>query len=121
MKITVFKNGKGLIHGPDPKRIASDRAGILHVGKTEIEVTSDGNAVMPMLFYGATGEFAASFTEESGAQYDLGNVIVRGGWIRPPSPEAVELMELRVRADEAEARLEALEGLFDTNALNFII
>lgn len=121
MKITLFKNGKGLIHGADPKRIACERDGILKIGKTEIEVTSDGNAVMPMLFYGATGEFAASFTAESGAQYDLGGVTVCSGWIRPPSPEAVELMELRVRADETETRLEALEGLFDTNALNFII
>lgn len=121
MKITLFKNKKGLIHGTDPRRISCDRAGILHVGKTQIEVTSDGNAVMPMLFYGATGEFAASFADENGETYDLGNAVVHAGWIRPPSPEAVELMELRVRADEAEDRLEMLEGLFDTNALNFII
>ena len=121
MNITLFKNKKGLIHGTDPRRISCDRTGILLIGKTEIEVTSDGHAVLPMLFYGATGEFAASFTEEDGTQYDLGKVIVRGGWIQPPAPEAVELMELRVRADEAEDRLAVLEGLFDTNALNFMI
>lgn len=121
MNITVFKNKKGLIHGDDPKRIRCDRTGVLQIGKTEIDVKGGENAIMPMLFYGATGEFAASFSEENGERYDLGRVKVCSGWLRPPSPEAAELMELRTRADEAEDRLHALEALFDTNALNFII
>ena len=58
---------------------------------------------------------------EDGEDYTLEKVSVRGGWIQPPDPTTVELMELRCRADRAEERLSELEGLFDTNSLNFII
>ena len=121
MKIALFKNMKGLIHGPDPKRISCDYTGVLKIGKTEIDIESGGSAIMPQLFYGSTGNFEASFTVKSGEKYDLGKVAVRSGWIHPPDSTTVELMELRCRADEAEDRIASLEGLFDTNALNFLI
>lgn len=121
MQITVFKNGRGLIHGSDPKRIRADCPGILRIGKTEIEVEAQADLIMPMLFYGATGDYPASFTSQDGRRYQLEPVCVRGGWIQPPLPIAVEIMELRVLAEEAAARLDTLEHLFDTNALNFLI
>lgn len=128
MKIKTFRNKKGLIYGPDPKRIDCDREGILKVGNAEITVAPGGESIMPVLFYGATGEYAASFTDVSGEVFDLDRVTLRGGRIVPPSDVAVELMELRCRADEAEAECEALrakikelEGIFDTDALNFLI
>ena len=121
MKITTFKNKKGLIYGGDPKRIGCAEAGILRIGRTEINLEAGKEAIMPMLFHGATGDFEASFTAKSGDSYDLGKVAVRGGWIQPPDATAVELMELRYRADMADKRIEELAAIFDTNSLNFLI
>lgn len=121
MKITLFKNKKGLLHGPDPKRIEGDISGVLKIGSAEIDVHAGTKEIMPMLFYGCTGDYPATFETAYGEPYDLGKVSVRNGWVQPPHPSTVELMELRCRADEAEDRLMALEGLFDTNSLNFLI
>ena len=125
MKITLFNNGKGLIHGDDPKRISCDKDGVLKIGTTEVNVS--GTSIMPQLFHGVTGDYKATFT--SGDEvYELEKVAVRGGWIAPPPPTSVELMELRCRAEFAEAKVELLEGkirelgeIFDTNSLNFLI
>ena len=121
MKLTLFKNKKGLIHGADPKRICSIRGGTLTVGQTQIPLTADEEQTMPMLFQGCTGEYPASFVTEKGERYELSAVTVRGGWIRPPSPVEAELAELRSRMECAEAKLDGLSRLFDTNALNFLI
>lgn len=128
MKIQLFRNKRGLIHGKDPKRIECDKEGVLTIGNAKITVAPGGESIMPSLFYGATGEYAASFTDSEGKIYDLGRVTVRGGRIVPPSDTAVEIMELRCRADASEEECEALraktrelEGIFDTNALNFLI
>lgn len=125
MKITLFKNGKGLIHGDDPKRIGCDIEGVLKIGTTEVNVS--GTSIMPQLFYGVTGDYKATFTSGDKV-WELEKVAVRGGWIAPPPPTTVELMELRCRAEEAEAELEMLRGkirelgeIFDTNSLNFLI
>jgi hypothetical protein len=121
MKITTFKNMKGLIHGSDPKRIGCDSPGVLRIGKTAINVEAGEEAIMPMLFNGSTGNYDSTFTEKGGEVYDLGKTAVKNGWIQPPHPTAVELMELRCRADRAEARIEELSNIFDTNSLNFLI
>ena len=120
MKITTFKNMKGLIHGSDPKRIGCDRAGVLNIGKEQINILPDEDAMMPKLFNGGTGNYDATFADESGV-YQLEKVHVRDGWIQPPSPDAVERMELRSRVDAAEEKIEELSKIFDTNSLNFII
>lgn len=126
MKIQTFKNMKGLIYGPDPKRISCDVEGILKIGATEIEVSTD--SIMPTLFYGATGDYDATFTDKLGRVYNLEKVAVRGGRIAPPSPTAVEIMDLRCRLDEKDTECELLrekirelESIFDTNSLNFLI
>ena len=121
MKLTLFQNKKGLIHGADPKRMHSDRSGILTVGQTQIPLTAGAEQTMPMLFQGCTGEYPASFVTENGERYTLATVTVRGGWIRPPSPAEAELAELRFRLERAEERIDGLSRLFDTNALNFLI
>ena len=128
MKIQTFKNMKGLIHGRDPKRIGCDKEGVLKIGSTEISISPGADSIMPMLFHGATGDYDATFTDGLGAVYNLEKVAVRGGRIQPPDPTAVELMDLRCRADEAEAerdllreKVYELEHIFDTNSLNFLI
>lgn len=128
MKIQTFLNGKGLIHGRDPKRIDCDRDGVLKIGATEISVLCGGDCIMPVLFHGATGDYAATFTDAQGDTYDLGKVEVRNGRINPPHPIAVELMEIRCRADILEKentflkqKVEELSNIFDTNSLNFLI
>lgn len=121
MKITVFKNMKGLIHGPDPKRIGCDKGGTLKIGNTEINISPGEDAIMPLLFNGCTGDYEATFTTKEGTVYSLEKVAVRDGRIKPPSPVAVELMELRLRTDRAEEKIEELSNIFDTNSLNFII
>ena len=120
MHIQTFQNKKGLIYGTDPKRIDCKCEGILRIGRTEIAVGSEPT-LMPMLFYGCTGDYEAAFQARDGTVYDLGKVAVRGGWIQPPPPAATELMELRCRLEQAEERIEFLSGIFDTNALNFLI
>ena len=128
MKIQTFRNMKGMIHGSDPKRIGCDVSGILKIGNTEIKISREEDAIMPSLFHGATGDYDATFTDSMGAVYELAKVSVRGGRILPPSPTDVEIMCLHCRADEAEAerdalreRVRVLEGIFDTNSLNFLI
>lgn len=121
MKLTLFKNMKGLIHGNDPKRIRCDVRGVLKIGKTEVSIIPTEDSIMPMLFQGCTGDYDATFTTSDGKVYNLEKVAVRGGWIQPPPPTTVELMELRCRTDAAEERIEELEGIFDTNSLNFLI
>lgn len=128
MKITTFKNAKGMIHGEDPKRISCAMDGVLKIGNTEISISSTKKAILPLLFYGGTGDYEATFTDICGKVYNLGKVAVRGGRIDPPSPMDVEIMELRCRADIAEDKCEALSkeiwelrNIFDTNSLNFLI
>jgi hypothetical protein len=121
MKITTFRNMKGLIHGPDPKRIGCDRAGTLKIGTTVINISPGEDAIMPLLFNGCTGDYEATFTTSSGVVYQLDKVAVRDGRIKPPSPATVELMELRLRQDKSEEEIEELKNIFDTNSLNFLI
>lgn len=84
-------------------------------------MTPGTDSIMPMLFNGCTGDYPATFTTSNGEVYALEKVAVRGGWVQPPDSTAMELMELRCRADRADERLAELEGIFDTNSLNFII
>ena len=128
MKITTFKNKKGLIHGTKYNRLTCETAGVLKIGSTEIEVNPEEASVLPILFHGGTGQYDATFTDVYGNVYDLGVVTIRGGRITSPSPTEVELMELRCRVDIAEtdcedlrAEIVALKNIFDTNSLNFLI
>ena len=128
MKIQTFKNLKGLIHGSDPKRIGCDIEGILRIGATEINISPGADSIMPMLFHGATGNYEATFTDKYGIVYHLEKVAVRSGWIQTPPKTAVELMDLRCRADAAEEerdtlreQIRELSEIFDTNSLNFLI
>jgi hypothetical protein len=128
MRIQLFKNTKGLIYGGDPKRIGCDREGILKIGTTEIKISPNEDAILPLLFNGCSGDYKATFTNKDGKVYELEKVAVRAGRIAPPPPVAVEIMELRCRADAAEDECEALrekirelENIFDTNSLNFLI
>lgn len=127
MRVQLFSNGKGLIYGEDPKRIGCDRAGTLNIGGAEVVVAAEDDAVLPLLFNGSIGRYAATF-EANGTVFDLGMVEVRNGRIVPPSQTAVELMELRSRIDELQAvcdrlgeKLRDLANIFDTNSLNFLI
>lgn len=121
MKVTLFKNMKGLVHGSDPKRIECDRGGVLKIGTTEINVSSEEESILPLLFNGCSGDYRATFTDKLGQVFELEKVAVRAGRIAPPSATTVELMELRCRADAAEDKIRELEGIFDTNSLNFLI
>lgn len=127
MRITTFRNMKGLIHGGDPKRIESDRNGVLKIGNTDITIRAGEKCIMPLLYHGATGSYTAKFVTEGGV-YNLADVTVRNGLVLPPSATAVEFMELTCRADTAEKEreemreeLEELKHIFDTDSLNFII
>ena len=121
MRVQLFKNMSGLVYGGDPKRIGCDREGVLKIGTTEINITPNEDAILPLLFNGCSGDYRATFTDKLGQVFELEKVAVRAGRIAPPSATAVELMELRLRADEAEDKIRELEGIFDTNSLNFLI
>ncbi len=126
MNIQLFRNKTGLIYGGDNKRIRCDKVGVLKIGNCEINV-SDEDCVMPIIFYGASGDYAATYISD-GDTYTLERVSVRNGRILPPSSARVELMELHVRADTAEkerddikADIDKLKKIFDTDSLNFLI
>lgn len=128
MKIQLFKNNKGLIHGPNPKRITCDVGGTLKIGSTEIVVPFDVEAIVPVLFNGCTGVYNATFTSTLGNVYELERVSIKGGRIVPPSQQSVEMMELMCRVDSLEDKCKSLEeenrrlaNIFDTDALNFLI
>ena len=114
---------KGLIHGKDPKRIGCSKDGVLRIGPTEISISSTDESILPLLFYGGTGDYDATFTDTHGRVYNLEKVAVRSGRIAPPTPTDVEIMDLRCRADMAEDECEALreeirvlKNIFDTNS-----
>lgn len=128
MKIQIFKNDKGLIHGSDPKRISCDIGGVLKIGTTKIEVKADTENIFPLLFNGGTGKYKATFTSDAGIVYEIAEVTVKGGRVLPPSQTAIEFMELRCRVEYLEDRCTELEnevirlnGIFDTNSLNFLV
>ena len=127
MNIQLFLNKKGLIYGNNPNRIKCDVDGTLTIGGSQIAVKSKEDCVLPTLFYGASGEFDATFITKDGV-YDLGNVAVRNGRISSPPSYMLELMELHCEADHAKIERDAikkdikeLQEIFDTNSLNFII
>lgn len=128
MKIQLFKNMKGLIHGADPKRVGGDKAGTLKIGTVEISISPEADSIIPLLFGGCSADYNASFTDVEGKVYELEKVAVRGGRIAPPPATSVEFMELRIRLEEAEKEcaslweeIRELRGIFDTNSLNFLI
>ena len=128
MKITTFTNMKGLIHGTDPKRIGCEQGGVLTIGSTEVSIKPESDSILPLLANGGTGNYEAVFLTQDGKLYDLGVVEVRSGRVAPPPPTAVEIMELRHRADTAERKyqmlfeeVQRLAKIFDTDALNFLI
>ena len=128
MKIQLFKNNKGVIFGQDAKRIGCGIPGTLTIGTAEVNISADDEAIMPVLFNGSSGEYKATFTSTLGHTYELGKVSIKGGRIVPPSQNAVEMMELRCRADVLEDEVESLKeqilelrSIFDTNSLNFLI
>ena len=128
MKITTFNNMKGMVHGTDPKRIGCDQGGVLRIGTTEVSITPGSDSIMPLLFHGGTGDYDATFTTTDGKVYTLATVEVRSGRIAPPPPTAIEIMELRFRADSIERKhkmlydeVQELAKIFDTNSLNFLI
>ena len=128
MRILIFKNNKGLIHGSDPKRIGCDIEGTLKIGSAEISISPEAEAIMPVLFNGCTGEYKATFTSSLGHIYELDNVTIQGGRIVPPPRIATELAELRHRVDTFEdecaylrEQIRILSNIFDTDALNFLI
>lgn len=127
MNIQLFINKQGIVYGNDNKRICCDREGVLLIGSTKIHVNANADNVMPLLFYGASGDYEAKFVTND-ATYDLGKVTLRSGRIVPPSLEEVKIMDLTCRADQAERerdemreKIEELSNIFDTNSLNFII
>lgn len=128
MKIQLFKNDKGIIYGSDPKRISCDIGGVLKIGTAKIEVKADTENIFPLLFNGGTGKYKASFTSDAGSVYEIAEVTVKGGRVLPPSQTAIEFMELRCRVEYLEDRCSDMEneiirlnGIFDTNSLNFLV
>lgn len=128
MKITLFSNKTGLIHGDDPRHIHCVLPGILTIGKTTVRITADDGDLFPNLFNGCSLEHLATYHADDGTVYDLGKLIIRRGWICNPSPMQLEVMDLRCQLEEAKAerediraRIKELSEIFDTNSLNFLI
>jgi hypothetical protein len=124
MRIQLYKNKKGLIYGDDPSHIVCDKGGILRIGTETVNISEGKEAIFPSL---VNGNHKAVFTTGNKV-YVLETVVVRGGRVLPPTKEALEIMELRVRLDELEDVCDSLKekvielsNIFDTNSLNFLI
>lgn len=128
MKIYLFRDKTGTIYGKDPKRITAKLSGTLAICGSEIAVEANEYLVFPLLAYGATGNYAATFTTAAGEVYDLGYITVSHGKVVPLSETEAQILELASRLDEKEREIIALkqkiielENIFDTNSLNFLI
>lgn len=128
MRIELFKNNRGLIHGSDPKRMVCDAGGTLKIGTVEIPITMDVESIVPTLFNGCTGVYNATFTSALGNVYELEKVSIKGGRIVPPSQDSIDKMEMRCKIDSLEDEIAKLKetvrmltNIFDTDALNFLI
>lgn len=128
MKLQLFKNMKGLIHGSGPCRISCDNGGLLRIAATEIKITPGIESVVPVLLNGSNGAYQGTFTTTLGDVYELEKVTIKGGRICPPTEDTLEKAEMRFRIDVLEKEVETLEkkvlelsNIFDTNSLNFLI
>lgn len=128
MKIALYNNKRGIIYGNDAKRISCDVAGVLQIGDTSVWLSPGGDEIMPLLFHGATGTHSATFTTSEGEVYKLESIMAKAGRITAPSEVEAKIMELHCALDIAndmiadlQNRCRVLEGIFDTNALNFLI
>ena len=128
MKIQLFLDKTGLIHGTDTGKITASVDGTLTIGREKIEIKAHEDSTLPKLLGGSIGVCEAHFDAATGEKYTLNSVSVRGGYIVPPNALVAEIMELKRRADEAEKacremrkKIHELEHIFDTNSLNFLI
>lgn len=128
MKITLFTNNTGLIHGDDPRHIHCESPGTLKIGRHEIRVTEKEDELFPNLFNGCSLEHLAKYVTDDGTEYNLGKLIIRRGWIGKPSDTQLELMDLRCQLEEKteemktmREEIEELKNIFDTNSLNFLL
>lgn len=127
MKIILLSDKTAVISGGDPKRIQCEKEGVLSLGTAQIAVTAEPS-ILPVLINGATGRHNATYTTTDGEVYTLTKVAINGGRVAPLAPSEAEIVELRLRADKAEAERDALRqeledvrNIFDTNSLNFLI
>lgn len=123
MRIHIFKNGTGVIHGGDPRRLFCDCKVTLNIGGAFTEVTPTG-VPAPALTDGIHTAVASTADKE----YILGSYTVRGGVIIPSGKYSTNEIKLMHRCDELENKLDEitervykLEHEFDTDSLNFII
>ena len=128
MKIQLFLDKTGFIHGTDTGKITASADGFLTIGKDKIELKANEIKTVPNLMRGGSGICKTQFETLDGDIYSLNNVVVRGGRIAPPSAATLDIMELKLRADKAEIecremreKIHELENIFDTNSLNFLI
>ena len=126
MKLHLFKDGSGTIHGADQHHISINIAGTLTVGNTAITVTVGDFVCLPPLKDGT--QHVAKFTTADGTVYSLGRYNVRNGLLVSSTAYTAQEIKLKHRADKLEtelqelrSRFDKLEKAFDTNSLNFLI
>ena len=128
MKLQLFKNMKGLIHGSDPCRISCDIGGVLRIASAEIRISPGIESIVPVLLNGSNGVYKGTFTTNNGEVYELEKFAIKGGRICPPSEEALFRAEVQSRLEVLEKdydllyeKVRELSNIFDTNSLNFLI
>lgn len=112
MTITIFGNGRGLIHGDITNEITSKYGGVLKIGTDKISVVQKSTSVLPVLCNGYTGVVQAVFYGNDGREYELFDVTLDGGVIMPPSEDCENLViyykslkALEVSIEQTEKKL----------------
>lgn len=125
MKIHLFNDKTGVIGGFSPYTLRSDKDGLLKIGGKVINILPDTPAKIPPL---TDDTYNAVFESADGITYDLGRITIHNGGVVASKTYTAREIELRHALDKAEnkiaeliERVDALENIFDTNSLNFLI
>lgn len=125
MRIHLFNDKTGVIHGIDSRNLIADKCGTLLIGGKKIPVFDSRLTALPAIL---DSTYMAKFEGCDGVIYHIGSVAIHNGGLVSNKSYTERELALRHALDEAEVRIaeltervDALEKIFDTDSLNFLI
>ncbi len=125
MRIHLFNDKTGVVHGIDSRNIIADKCGTLIIGGKKIPVLASRLTALPAI---PDSTYMVKFEGVDGFSYHIGSVAIHNGGIVSNKSYTERELALRHALDKAENRIaeltervDALEKIFDTDSLNFLI
>lgn len=124
MRIHLFNDGTAVITGMNTHSVTCDKCGVFKIGSMKMPIFDSKECALPML---SDGCYTASVTIETGKEYRVGYVSIHNGGIVPSRVSEKELMlhheldRANDKIEELTAKVDALEKIFDTDSLNFLL